>query len=110
MDESRALEALAALGQQSRLKVFRHLIRAGREGAPAGAIAEALEIVPNTLSTHLGHLARAGLIVGKREGRVIRYAADFDGVAGLLTYLMEDCCQGRPEACRPALATLACAC
>lgn len=110
MEESTALDGLAALGQETRLRVFRHLVQAGPEGAPAGDIAAALGIVPNTLSAHLGQLARAGLIKGSREGRVIRYAADYPGVTALLQYLMEDCCQGRPELCRPALATLACAC
>ena len=66
--------------------------------------------MPNTLSSHLGQLARAGLIIGKRDGRTIRYAADFGGVTKLMTYLLEDCCNGQPELCRPALATLACAC
>lgn len=110
MDETKALEGLAALGQENRLRIFRYLIQAGTGGAPAGQIAEALEIVPNTLSTHLGLLARAGLIAGKREGRSIRYAADYGGVTDLLQYLLEDCCQGEPELCRPALKTLACAC
>ena len=110
MDESRALDGLAALGQQSRLRVFRYLIQAGSAGAAAGTIADDLDIVPNTLSTHLGQLARAGLIKGTREGRSIRYAADYAGVTQLLQYLMEDCCQGQPELCRPALQTLACAC
>ncbi len=110
MDESTALDGLAALGQESRLRVFRYLVRAGAEGAPAGMIAADLGIVPNTLSSHLNQLARAGLIKGHREGRVIRYAADYPGVSALLQYLMEDCCQGQPDLCRPALATLACAC
>ncbi len=110
MDESSALNGLAALGQDNRLRIFRYLIRAGAVGVSAGTIAADLEIVPNTLSTHLGQLARAGLIKGHREGRSIRYAANYAGVTALLQYLMEDCCQGQPELCRPALATLACAC
>ena len=110
MDQPHALEGLAALGQESRLRIFRLLIQAGRNGASAGTIADRLDIVPNTLSSHLGQLARAGLITRHREGRSIRYAADYDGVSALLTYLMEDCCQGRPELCRPAVEALCCAC
>jgi ArsR family transcriptional regulator len=110
MDETVAIESLAALGQESRIRIFRHLIQAGPEGVAAGEIAEQLGIVPNTLSSHLGQLVHAGLIKRHREGRSIRYAADYDGVTTLLQFLMEDCCQGRPEACRPALATIACAC
>ena len=110
MDESRALDGLAALGQDSRLRIFRYLVQAGTAGASAGTIAEELDIVPNTLSSHLGQLARAGLIKGAREGRSIRYAADYSGVTALLQYLMEDCCHGQPALCRPALETIACAC
>ncbi len=110
MDETHALDGLAALAQENRLRIFRYLVQAGSEGVAAGTIAAELEIVPNTLSSHLGQLARAGLIVGHREGRSIRYAADYDGVTKLMTYLLEDCCNGQPEVCRPALATLACAC
>jgi ArsR family transcriptional regulator, arsenate/arsenite/antimonite-responsive transcriptional repressor len=110
MDASTALDGLSALGQESRLRIFRYLVRRGAAGAAAGTIAAELDIVPNTLSAHLGQLARAGLIKGARDGRSIRYAADYDGIATLLTYLMEDCCQGQPELCRPAVAALACAC
>ncbi|MCW5697631.1 MAG: helix-turn-helix transcriptional regulator [Bauldia sp.] len=108
MDELTAIESLAALSQESRLRVFRSLVQAGPEGLAAGVIALELDIVPNTLSTHLAQLTRAGLIRRTRDGRIIRYAADNAGIRALLTYLLEDCCQGRPELCRPAVATVAC--
>jgi DNA-binding transcriptional ArsR family regulator len=108
MDESTAIDSLAALSQESRLRVFRHLVQAGPDGLAAGVIAVELDIVPNTLSTHLAQLTRAGLIRRERDGRIVRYAADNAGIQALLTYLLEDCCQGRPELCRPAVATVAC--
>lgn len=105
-----AIEALAALAQESRLAIFRLLVREGPEGLPAGAIAERLTISAPTLSFHLAHLARAGLLTSRREGRSILYGANYRGMNALLTYLTEDCCQGRPEicgdvACGPAFAT-----
>jgi DNA-binding transcriptional ArsR family regulator len=60
------------------------------------------------MSTNLGVLARAGLVRREREGRSIRYVADLDGMRGLLAYLMEDCCGGRPETCEPLLKELVC--
>jgi DNA-binding transcriptional ArsR family regulator len=101
MESTLAVKRLSALAQDSRLAVFRLLVRAGREGAPAGEIARALEITPNTLSAQLNVLANAGLVTSRREGRSIIYAADYDRMGELLLYLMEDCCQGRPEVCAP---------
>lgn len=111
MDELTALDALSALAQEARLEVFRLLVRTGAPGLPAGEIAAALNLKPNTLSTHLGILERAGLVAGTREGRIIRYAADMGGMRALLAFLMEDCCGGRPELCAPVLNSLeACGC
>ncbi len=97
MEASDAVEALASLAQETRLEVFRMLVRAGREGLPAGEIASGLRVPKATLSFHLAHLTRAGLLSSERKGRSIIYAVRFDGVRALLTYLMEDCCQGRME-------------
>ena len=94
-----AIQALAALAQESRLAIFRLLVREGPEGLPAGAIGERLDIAAPTLSFHLAHLARAGLLTSRREGRSIHYGANYRGMNALLTYLTEDCCQGRPEIC-----------
>lgn len=94
-----AVEALSALAHASRLAVFRLLVRAGPDGLPAGEIAREVAVLPNTLSTHLTILTHAGLIRSRREGRSILYSADYDGMRGLLGFLMEDCCAGRPEIC-----------
>ena len=101
MESNLAVQRLSALAQESRLAVFRLLIKAGPEGLAAGEIARALAITPNTLSAQLNILAHAGLVASRRDGRSIIYAADFDGMSTLLLYLMEDCCQGRPEVCAP---------
>ncbi|HWF00894.1 MAG TPA: metalloregulator ArsR/SmtB family transcription factor [Caulobacteraceae bacterium] len=101
MESNTAIRRLSALAQESRLAVFRLLVRAGRDGLAAGEVARALAITPNTLSAQLTILANAGLVVSRRDGRSIIYAADYDGMSALLVYLMEDCCQGRPELCAP---------
>jgi DNA-binding transcriptional ArsR family regulator len=110
MDKKHALEAFAALGQETRLDVFRLLIKAGLEGMLAGEIGEALGVRQNTMSANLTILAHAGLIRNVREGRSIRYFADMDGVKGLLAFLLEDCCGGRKDLCRPVIEKLACGC
>ena len=103
MDKETALLALAALGQDTRLEVFRLLVRAGAEGVPAGEVASRLGIVQNTMSAHLKVLDHAGLVRAEREGRTIRYVADMTGFRDLLAYLMEDCCNGAPELCQPVI-------
>ena len=103
MDIKQATEALSALAQESRLSAFRLLVKAGSPGLPAGDIAQALGIPHNTLSTHVAILTRAGLLHSRREGRSVIYSVDFDGTRALLGFLLEDCCQGAPEICSPAL-------
>jgi len=110
MDKTSTLRALAALGQETRLDVFRLLVRSGRQGLLAGEIGGALDVRQNTLSSHLAILAQAGLITSQREGRAIRYCADMDGMSAILAFLMEDCCGGRPELCQPVIDQIACAC
>ena len=109
-DIAQATDALAALAQESRLEAFRLLVRAGSEGLPAGDIARTLDIPHNTLSTHLAHLTRAGLLSSRREGRSVIYRVDFEGTRQLLGFLMEDCCLGSPEACGLALESVLPAC
>lgn len=92
MDKYRSLEALSALSQEIRLDVFRLLIEAGDMGLPAGDIGDRLRVKQNTMSSNLAILARAGLIRSRREGRTIRYFADYEGIQGLMRFLMEDCC------------------
>ncbi|WP_274426039.1 ArsR/SmtB family transcription factor [Chelativorans sp. YIM 93263] len=110
MEKTPALAALAALGQETRLDIFRLLVRAGSEGLPAGEIVARLGAVQNTVSTHLKILTHAGLVRAEREGRVIRYFADMTGFRDLLAYLMEDCCNGAPELCRPVIEAVTCEC
>jgi ArsR family transcriptional regulator, arsenate/arsenite/antimonite-responsive transcriptional repressor len=99
METKQALEAFQALSQDTRLGALRLLVQAGPNGLAAGAIAERLAVQPSTLSTHLGILERAGLVASRRESRSIIYAAQFEGLRQLITFLMEDCCQGRAEIC-----------
>jgi ArsR family transcriptional regulator len=110
MDRKFALSALAALGQDTRLEVFRLLAKAGDEGVPAGEIASRLRAVQNTMSAHLKVLDRAGLVRSRRDGRIVRYVADMTGFRDLLAYLMEDCCNGAPELCRPVIDAVTCDC
>ncbi len=110
MDKSVALSALAALGQETRLDIFRLLVRAGHEGVPATEIAVRLGTIQNTTSAHLKALLYAGLVSAERDGRTVRYTADMTGFRDLLAYLMEDCCNGAPELCRPVIDAVTCDC
>lgn len=97
-----AVGNLHSLAQETRLRVFRLLVRAGSDGLPAGDIAARLGVPAATMSFHLAHLARAGLIAAVRDGRSIRYSANFAAMRRLLDFLTEDCCQGNPQLCAPA--------
>ncbi|MEO0752934.1 MAG: helix-turn-helix domain-containing protein [Pseudomonadota bacterium] len=108
MDTNTATLAFAALSQPLRLDVFRLLIKAGADGMQAGDIATTLSVKQNTMSANLSLLTRAGLIRNQREGRAIRYFADFEGTRGLLQFLMQDCCGGSPQECQPIIAEIAC--
>ena len=99
MSPAHALAALSALGQPTRLEIFKLLIRREPEGLAAGAIADIVGAPHNTLSTHLAILARAGLVSGAREGRSIIYHADIEGMRDLISFLVTDCCDGHPELC-----------
>lgn len=103
MEQTAAIDALSALAQDTRLTVFRQLVQVGPDGMTAGDIAAAVGAAPSTLSHHLGLLERAGLIGSRRDGRQVIYAADYEGTRRLLAFLMEDCCQGRPEICGTGL-------
>lgn len=104
METKTAVAALTALAHETRLKVFRLLVRQGHEGLPAGRIAESLNVVPATLSAHLAQLERAQLVRSWRVERRIFYAIDIEGTRRMLRYLTEDCCQGHPELCGDLLA------
>jgi DNA-binding transcriptional ArsR family regulator len=100
MEMAQALDALAALAQESRLNVYRLLVEAGPAGLAAGRIGEQLELPPATLSFHLAHLARTGLVRSRQEGRFVIYSADFQNMNELIGYLTDNCCGGR--GCAPS--------
>jgi ArsR family transcriptional regulator len=99
METSDVVVALAALAQDNRLEVYRLLVTAGPDGIAAGAIAEALDVASNTLTFHLDRLRQAGLITVRRAGRSMIYAAQYDQMNALLSYLTDNCCGGGPEKC-----------
>lgn len=99
METLNAAELLAALGHESRLAIFRLLVEAGADGMNASAIGEQLGIQPATLSFHLSHLSRVGLIRGERESRFIHYSVNFETMDELIAFMTHNCCQG--EACLP---------
>jgi DNA-binding transcriptional ArsR family regulator len=101
MERTDVIAALAALAQDSRLEAYRLLVRAGPDGLPAGQVAAALGLPPNTLSFHFDRLRNAGLVTVRRDGRSLIYAARFDTMNDLLGYLTDNCCGGRPELCAP---------
>ncbi len=110
METSRAIEALAALAQESRLNVFRLLVRRGPSGMAAGDIARALAVPPNTLSAHLAVLSRAGLVASRKEGRSVIYAMDVAGTRALLSFLVEDCCRAERGVCDQLIQTALAGC
>ncbi len=90
-----ASERLAALGHETRLAIFRLLVQAGDKGVNAGSIGEKLDIPAPTLTFHLNHLSRVGLIKGRQESRFIFYVADYAAMDELIVYLTDNCCQGK---------------
>jgi DNA-binding transcriptional ArsR family regulator len=100
MEKTDAVAALAALAQDNRLDVYRLLVQAGPDGMPAGAVADALGLAPNTLTFHFDRLRTAGLVTARREGRSIIYAAKFEQMNALIAFLTENCCGG--VSCTPA--------
>lgn len=106
MEKLSAISALGALAQGTRLDVFRLLVRHESGGMAAGEIARELNVPQNTMSAHLGILARAGIVRSERHSRSIIYRADLDGLRELMLFLVKDCCAGSPELCAPLLAEL----
>lgn len=103
MNNHQAVEKLAALAQETRLRIFRLLVETGPEGQNAGAIADALELAGPTLSFHVAHLVRAGLVSSRQESRFIFYSANFSSMDELIAYLTDNCCQGGAQ-CLPKTA------
>jgi ArsR family transcriptional regulator len=110
LDEPQALDAFAALSQQTRLQMVRALVVAGPDGLPAGSVGEKVGASSSSASFHLANLERAGLVQSRREARSIIYTANYDALSGLVQFLMMDCCQGHPKVCAPAEKDAACAC
>lgn len=102
METKHAVDALAALAQETRLTAFRLLVEAGPEGIAAGDIARTLEVAPPTLSFHLSALDHAGLVSSRRDGRQVIYAANFEAMDSLLAFLARNCCRGAQD-CLPSL-------
>ena len=101
METEDAVTALAALAQDNRLDIFRLLVQAGPEGLAAGQVAERLGLAPNTLTFHFDRLRIAGLVSVRRDGRSMIYAARFETMNGLVSFLTENCCQGASATCAP---------
>ncbi len=99
MEMNTATQGFGALAHESRLEVFRLLMREGPGGLPAGVLSDRTGIAPSTLSFHLTHLERARLLRSWRVQRQIFYAVDISGTRKLIAFLTEECCGGRPETC-----------
>ncbi|MBL4786888.1 MAG: winged helix-turn-helix transcriptional regulator [Cohaesibacteraceae bacterium] len=106
MEPEIAIETFTALAQESRLAIFRLLVREEPNGLAVGEISRRLGIVPSTLSGHLAVLKRARLLKSIRQQREIRYSANLAAIGVLVTYLLEDCCEGKVENCREVLVPL----
>ncbi len=101
MKKTHAVAILSALAQDNRLDVFRLLVEAGPEGMPAGHIANSLKLQPNALTFHLDRLREADLVSVRRDGRSMIYSARYEAMNALISYLTDNCCQGRPGRCAP---------
>ena len=92
MDIQQAVIMFDALSQETRLRAFRLLVKAGPDGLAAGAISDALDTPHNTMSFHLSHLSNAGIISSRKESRSVIYSANFDATHDLITFIVKDCC------------------
>lgn len=106
METELTILALAALAQSTRLDVFRLLVKHEPEGLAAGEIAKTLAVPQNTMSAHLSVLSRAGLVTARRISRSIVYRADLVRFQAVMTFLVNDCCDGRPEICAPLIESI----
>lgn len=106
MEISSVIESFSALAQETRLEVYRLLVRQEPEGLAAGEIARQLSVPPATMSAHLAVLSRAGLVVSRREGRLIIYRANLNHMQETIRFLVSDCCAGHPDVCGPLVESL----
>jgi predicted transcriptional regulator len=108
MEDKHVINALAALAQTSRLRIFRALVVKGNEGLTPAQLAEMMGMPANTLSFHLKELMHADLISQERSGRNLIYRAQYDRMNAVLAYLSENCCQGQACEVAPAVACQTC--
>jgi ArsR family transcriptional regulator len=106
MKTERAITALSALAQGTRLDTFRMLVRHEPDGVAAGELARTVGVPQNTMSAHLAILSRAGLVTGERHSRTIIYRADIAAFQALTLFMIQDCCGGSPELCGPLIESL----
>ncbi len=106
MQQENAIEAFTALAQDSRMAIFRLLVREEPHGMRVSEISRQLDIVPSTLSGHLAILKRAGLLKATRHQREIHYAANLDTMGSLVRFMLEDCCGGHVENCQEIVSPL----
>jgi ArsR family transcriptional regulator, arsenate/arsenite/antimonite-responsive transcriptional repressor len=104
MEQEKAILALAALAQSTRMDVFKLLVKYEPEGLAAGDIAKLLAVPQNTMSAHLAVLARADLVMSERKSRSIIYRANLAAFQDLTSFMVEDCCGGRADLCAPVAA------
>lgn len=99
MKNGDAIKSLGALAQESRLEVFRLLVRKGSKGMAAGELSEKLGLPPATMSFHLKELTHSGLISSRRESRSIIYTANYAHMQSLVAFLLENCCADNGGKC-----------
>ncbi len=97
MDEDRAIAMLAALSQETRLRMVRYLVACGDSGAAAGDIGAKVGASSSRASFHLSALEKAGVIRSERQSRSIIYRAELQNLGGLVSFLLNDCCEGHPD-------------
>ena len=106
VNQQKAIESFTALAQESRLAVYRLLVREQPNGLPVGEISRRLDIIPSTLSGHLGVLRRVGLLRSTRHQREIHYAAKLEAMGDLIHFMLEDCCDGQVSNCDEILSLM----
>ena len=94
VSETQAVADLAALGNTTRLRLFRLLVQAGHDGLNVSDLQQLLDQPASTLAHHLTKLTQAGLVRQRRNGREVICTADFEQMNGLLAYLTDQCCCG----------------
>lgn len=97
MDERQVLDVLAALAQETRLQIVRFLVQRGAKGASAGEIGKQVEATSSRASFHLSALEHAGVISSQRQSRYIIYSANLENLGGLISFLLNDCCDNHPD-------------